>query len=108
MFDSLIVAIFLRADKLINSAKNKRTAIPGTLAAIKISVQMKLLLIIFACSFNFFSLHSQVLTNHLSQKWIKIASYDPYNKIMSHNPAKQDFISKIDTSNYKTTFQFIS
>ena len=69
---------------------------------------MKYILTIFICLFNLSNLHSQVLTNDLFQKWIKVASYDPYDKLTSHNRDTGDFVSRIDTAKYKNTFQFTS
>ncbi len=52
------------------------------------------------------NLHSQIITNYLFQKWIKVAIYDPYDKIISNKPDTSNFISRIDTSKYKSSFLF--
>ena len=67
---------------------------------------MKYILTTCICIFILSNLHSQVITNYLFQKWIKVAIYDPYDKIISNKPDTSDFISRIDTSKYKSAFLF--
>lgn len=67
---------------------------------------MKYILTTCICLFSLSNLHSQVLTNYLFQKWIKIAWYNPYNKIISNQRDTSDFISRIDTTKDKNVFLF--
>ena len=67
---------------------------------------MKHLLAILLLIFNSSNLFSQVLTNHLFQKWILVATYDPFDSYSSQNPDTNAAIASIDTSKYKSTYQF--
>ena len=69
---------------------------------------MKYILTTCICLLSLSSLHSQILTNNLFQNWIKVASYDPYDKIISQKRDTSNFISRIDTAKYKSSFLFKS
>ena len=69
---------------------------------------MKYLLTFCVCLISLPDLHSQVITNYLFNKWIKVASYDPYDKIISNDGETSEFISNIDTTKYRTEFLFKS